>query len=184
MARYKIVDIDEENFELIPSPASRYFSCQECFYWIGKKDGRLDQKQQKRKWFLKKGSLYGSLGKLLFPDSKAKEAAAFTQFAPVQEMSTAKLLYFKERINLPKDGWCITCLTVQKPWRKQGVARSLVQSVLRDLKKRGVTTVDAYPSLKNVNLSQAPAGPVDLWLALGFKVLNPDSSTPIVRKKL
>jgi len=184
MARHKIVDIDEENFELIPQPAGRNFSCKECFYWIGKKDGRLDQKQQKRKWFLRKGALYGSLGKLLFVSARTKEPVAFCQFAPIQEMSTAKLIYFKEKLKFPKNGWCITCVTVRSPWRRKGIASSLVRSVLRDLKKRKVKTVDVYPAEKKVNLSKAPAGPVDLWLSLGFALLNEGSATPVARKKL
>jgi len=184
MARYKIVNVDKDNFELIPPPASRYFNCQECFYWIGKMDGRLNQRQQKKKWFLRKGAVYGSLGKLLYPHARAKEPIAFIQFAPIQEMSTAGLIYQQEKIRTPKKGWCITCLTVKKPWRRKGVAGNLIKSVLRDLKKRGVKIVDTYPALKKTNLSQAPVGPVEVWLPLGFKVLNEKSTTPVARKEL
>jgi len=184
MAKYKIVDIDKENFELIPRPASQCFNCQECFYWMGKMDGRLNQKQQKKNWFARKRATYGSLGKLLYPETKTKEPIAFIQFAPVQEMSTAKLIYLRERLRIPKKGWCITCLTVKKPWRGKGVATSLVKSVLKDLKKRGVERVDAYPMPKNTNLSQSPVGPVEVWLSLGFKVLNEGSAAPVVRKRL
>ena len=133
---------------------------------------------------MRKGAIYGSLGKLVYPSLKAKEPIAFTQFAPIQEMSTAELIYLRERIKTPKKGWCITCLTVKKPWRGKGVAASLVKSVLKDLKKRGVKTVDAYPALKKTNLGQAPVGPVEVWLSLGFKVLNEGSENPVVRKKL
>ena len=133
---------------------------------------------------MRKRAVYGSLGKLLYPHSRAKEPIAFIQFAPIQEMSTAELIYLRERVRTPKKGWCITCLTVKKPWRSKGVATSLVKSVLKDLKKRGVKIVDAYPALKNTNLGQAPVGPVEIWLSWGFKVLNEESTTPVVRKKL
>jgi len=176
----KIVDINEKNFEEIPRTADRRYNCQECFFWMGKKDGKLDLVKQKKKWFLRKADKYGSLGKLLLW-GKRQKAIGYIQLGPINEFETAKIFY-KDMAPIPRNGWCITCVTIDTNYRSKGLAKRLIRSVLRDLKRRGVRTVDTYPIKQLKSLNQVSCGPVALWKELGFeKVFKAATKKKIIR---
>ena len=181
MRKIKIVDVTDANFDSIPRPTIKRFNCKECFYWIGKKDGRLDQKVQKRKWLSRKSAGFGSLSKVLFVNGES-EPVGFIQFGPIKEFETAKLYYLRNGIL--RDGWCITCVTIRSNWRRQGLAQALVKSVLQDLKRRGIDQVDVYPQLRIKNVNESSVGSTQLWQKLGFKVVAEDSREVIMRKEL
>jgi len=163
----KIVDITAKNFKDIPRPANKRFNCQECFYWMGKKDGRTDLVKQKKNWFVRSAKRYdGSLGKLLLW-GKRENPVGFAQFGPISEFQTAQLIY-GERLRIPKGGWCIGCVAIQTNYRGKGLATRLVRNILRDLKRRGVKTVDAYPLKEADSWNQVPVGPVGLYKKCGF----------------
>lgn len=164
----KIVDIREKNFKDIPRPANNRFNCQECFYWMGKRDGRSDLVKQKKNWFVRKAKKDGgSLGKLLLW-GKRENPVGFAQFGPIAEFQTAQLFY-KNNLPIPKGGWCVTCVAIQSHYRGKGLATRLVRNILRDLKRRGVKTVDAYPLKKTSSWNQISVGPVGLWEKCGFE---------------
>lgn len=176
----KIVEVNSKNFNLIPRPADRRYNCQECFFWMGKKDGRLDLTKQKKKWFLRKGEKYGSLGKLLLW-GKRQKPIGYIQFGPIIEFETAKIFY-KDIAPIPRNGWCITCVAIDTNYRGRGLAKRLIRNVLRDLKRRGIKTVDAYPVKNPKSLNQIPCGPVALWKDLGFKeVFKVSTKKKIIR---
>lgn len=180
----KIIDITEKNFKDIPRPANKRFNCQECFYWMGKRDGRTDLVKQKKNWFIRKGRKYGgSLGKLLLWGKRAKPIG-FTQFGPIAEFQTTQLLY-KDRLPIPKGGWCITCVAIQTNYRGKGLATRLVRNILRDLKRRGVKTVDAYPLKTASSWNQVSVGPIALWEKCGFEKIAEmkNEKTVLMRKK-
>lgn len=167
----RIVGVTENNFEQIPRPVKRGFNCQECFFWMGKKDGKLDLINHKRKWFVGRIPFYGSLAKIVLW-GKRKKPIGYIQFGPIIEFQTAMMFYGK---NFPvlRGGWCITCLSIQKQYQKKGVAKRLIQNVLRDFKKRGVKSVDTY---------ELPR----FWQRFGFKKVYEDKKKKLVilRKKL
>ncbi|MBU3956946.1 GNAT family N-acetyltransferase [Patescibacteria group bacterium] len=186
----KIVDINTKNFDLIPRPADRRYNCQECFFWMGKWDGKLDLVKQKKKWFVKKAGKYGSLGKLLLW-GKRQKPVGYIQFGPISEFETVRIFY-QDMAPIPRNGWCITCVAVDTNYRGKGLAKRLIRNVLRDLKRRGVRTVDAYPVKKPKSLNQVPCGPTTLFKELSFesvfkvntnrKIIRDDNL--VVRKKL
>lgn len=178
----KIVDINKKNFEGIPRPADRRYNCQECFYWMGKKDGKLDLERQKRKWFLRKAERHGgSLGKLLLW-GKRQKPVGYIQFGPISEFETARIFY-QDTAPIPRNGWCITCIAIDTNYRGRDLAKRLIRNVLRDLKRRGVRTVDAYPVKEPKSLNQIPCGPVSLWKNLGFEsVFKAATKRKIIRR--
>lgn len=204
----KIVNVDEKNFDLVPRPANRRFNCKECFYWVGKQDGRLDLERQKKRWMVRTTEKYGPLMKLLLW-GKRQSPAGYAQFGPIAESQTAKMFYrmpvreneeFKSKkqaakkksistddFSMPKNGWFLGCFAIQSAYRRKGLAVRLGQNILRDLKKRGVKVVDAYP-LKKGSLNQNPSGPVALYEKLGFKAVfeaGPEHKRVVVmRRKL
>lgn len=166
--KVKIVEVTEDNFDLIPRPANRGFNCQECFYWVEKRDGRTNLTRQKKNWFAKRALKHdGSLGKLLFWGVK-EVPVGFAQFGPISEFKTTRLIY-EDRFPVPKGGWCISCVAVQTPYRSKGLATRLIRNILRDLKRRGVKSVDAYPARKVNSWNQVSHGPKELWEKCGFK---------------
>ncbi len=193
--KVKIVEITGKNFQDIPRPADKRFNCQECFYWMEKRDGRTDLTRQKENWFLKKGERYrGSLGKLVL-SGQSQAPAGYVQFGPISEFKTTRLIY-KENLATPKNGWCIACIAIQSNYRGKGLAVRLVRNVLKDLRRRGVKTVDTYPSSKSTSLNQVSVGPVSLWEKCGFEkvseimpvkgepALNSQEKIILMRKKL
>lgn len=167
LMQVKIVDINRGNFDSIPRPANQSFNCQECFFWVGKKDGRTDLVRQKRNWLYRRGQRYGSLAKLLLW-GKREKPVGFIQFGPIAEFKTAELLY-QNGASVPRRGWCVSCISIQSPYRGRGLATRMVRNVLRDMKGRGVKTVDAYPIKKVKSWNQVSVGPVALWAKCGFE---------------
>lgn len=163
----KIVDITKKNFADIPRPADRRYNCQECFFWMEKMDGKLDLVKQKKKWFVREGKKYGSLGKLLLW-GKRQKPIGYIQFGPITEFETVRIFY-QDKAPIPRNGWAITCVTINTNYRGKGLAKRLIRNVLRDLKRREVRTVDVYPVKKPKSLNQIPCGPVRLWKELSFE---------------
>lgn len=183
--KVKIVDITEKNFKDIPRPANNRFNCQECFYWIEKRDGRADLVKQKKNWFVKKAKKYGGcLGKLLFWGKRAKPIG-FTQFGPISEFETAKLFY-RDKLPVPfgDKAFCITCVAIASQYRRRGLATKLLRNVLRDLKARGVKSVDGYPVRHASSWNQISVGPLALYQDLEFEIVHDEGEQLIVRKKL
>ncbi|MFC1727653.1 GNAT family N-acetyltransferase [Patescibacteria group bacterium] len=165
--KVRIVGITEDNFDQIPRPANRSFNCQECFYWMEKRDGRRNLVKQKKNWFTKRvGKYNGPLGKLLYLDNQ-KTPSGFIQFGPISEFGTTRLIY-ENHLPMPRGGWCVSCVAIQSKYRGNGLATRLVRNVLRDIKNRGVKIVDAYPARKTHSWNQVSHGPVNLWERCGF----------------
>lgn len=178
--KVKIVEITKDNFSYIPRPANNSFNCQECFFWMGKKDGRTNLVKHKKNWFERGEKKYGGpLAKLILWGTR-ELPIGFVQFGPICEFGTTHLFYkaqdngvnrtFRENeLSLPKGGWCISCVAIQGPYRGKGIATRLIRNVLRDVKRRGVKSIDAYPCTKMKSLNQVSQGPRGLWEKCGFK---------------
>lgn len=148
---------------------------------MGKEDGKLDLVNQKKKWFLRKAGKYGSLGKILLW-GKRQKPIGYIQFGPITEFETV-MLFYRDVAPIPRNGWCITCVTINASYRGRGLAKRLVNNVLRDLKRRGVRTVDTYPVKKPKSLNQIPCGPVTFWEKLNFKLaFKAASEKKIIRR--
>lgn len=180
--KVQIKDIDKKTFTDIPRPANRSFDCQACCYWHEKRDGKQDLKKQKKNWFVWKKEKYGSLGKILYLNG---EAIGFTQFGPISEFETAKLLY-RDKLPLPSGdkAFCITCIAIASKYRGRGLATKLLRNVLTDLKKRGVKSVDGYPVRHASSWNQISVGPLALYQDLGFEIILDEGKRLIVRKRL
>lgn len=168
--KVKIVGITKKNFQNIPRPANHRFNCQECFYWMEKRDGRTNLTKQKKKWLARREKrCNGCLAKLLLLGAR-QVPAGFVQFGPISEFDTLRLLY-RDTLTVPKGGWCIVCVAIQSHYRGQGLATRLVRNVLRDLRRRGVRTIDAYPLEEINSWNQISQGPVQLWEKCGFETV-------------
>jgi GNAT superfamily N-acetyltransferase len=76
----------------------------------------------------------------------------------------------------------ISCFVVAPPYRGHGLARSLLQEVLRDAPARGATAIEGYPR----NAAEGPGanyhGPLSLYLEAGFEIVEEREAVKVVRK--
>lgn len=83
--------------------------------------------------------------------------------------------------------WSIVCLVVPSAYRKQGVARALLQGAADYARARGVRLLEAYPVDKGVDgAPEAPwFGSLAMFDALGFEeVARRKPARPVVRLEL
>jgi len=83
--------------------------------------------------------------------------------------------------------WSIVCLVVPSEFRKQGVARAMLQGAVAYARERGVRLVEAYPVDKGeAGAPDAPwFGTLAMFDELGFEeVARHKPARPIVRLKL
>jgi ribosomal protein S18 acetylase RimI-like enzyme len=80
--------------------------------------------------------------------------------------------------------WSIICFVVPSPYRRQGVARSLLDGAIAYAKKRGATLLEAYPVDKSSRSSDDAMwfGAKSMYDAAGFEeVARRKANRPIVR---
>jgi GNAT superfamily N-acetyltransferase len=88
----------------------------------------------------------------------------------------------------PKVG-AIVCFVVAPDQRRQGVATALLDASLDHLRKRGMTTAEAYPYIGEIEQPARWAqinyvGPVSMYLKAGFEIVAKDKNSAVVRRAL
>lgn len=137
---------------------------------MGKCDGKLNLKEEKKKWFKSNVKRHGPLAKV-FLLGRHEVPAGYIQFGPITEFSTASFFY-KEPTLPPRNGWCITCVSIGRAFRGRGIAVELIKSALDDLKNQRVKLVDVYPAKKTRNYNEEPAGTAKLWEKFNFEKID------------
>lgn len=86
------------------------------------------------------------------------------------------------------DAWAITCFAVPPARRRKGHARRLLADVLKDLARRGVARVEAYPKAEKDGARPEDGdvwtGPLALYLGAGFERVRETASIVVVSKRL
>jgi ribosomal protein S18 acetylase RimI-like enzyme len=87
----------------------------------------------------------------------------------------------------PKVG-AIVCFVVAPDQRRQGVATTLLEAALEHLKKRGMTAVEAYPVVGEIDPTRWSQinymGPLPMFVKAGFEIVEKDADRAIVRRTL
>jgi GNAT superfamily N-acetyltransferase len=87
----------------------------------------------------------------------------------------------------PKVG-AIVCFVVAPDQRRQGVATTLLEAALEHLRKRGMTAVEAYPVLGEIDPTRWSQinymGPLPMFVKAGFEIIEKDADRAIVRRTL
>ena len=84
----------------------------------------------------------------------------------------------KERIG------SIVCFVVAAPYRRRGIARSLLDSACNIFQKWGLSIAEAYPNTKAETDAENWGGPLSLYLSAGFTPFREFKNRMIVRKIL
>jgi len=83
--------------------------------------------------------------------------------------------------------WSIICFVVPSRYRRQGVAKGLLEGAIRYAKRRGVKLLEAYPLDKRGDVSDDSMwwGPMSIYRAAGFQeVARRKPTRPVVRLSL
>jgi ribosomal protein S18 acetylase RimI-like enzyme len=102
-------------------------------------------------------------------------AIAWCQFGTPEELPA---IYHKkevESVDYIMPDWRITCLFVDKKYRKLGVAKHALLGALEIIKKRGGGCVESYPQDTNGKTTSSSFlynGTVSLFSACGFKLIQ------------
>ncbi len=82
----------------------------------------------------------------------------------------------------------IICFVIAKEYRRQGIARKLLDSAIMGFKQQGLDFVEGYPVIDVVGDDKNYHGPLSLYQSAGFKEYDRDKrgsfKIVIVRKKL
>jgi GNAT superfamily N-acetyltransferase len=90
----------------------------------------------------------------------------------------------------PKDPnvGAIVCFVVAPDQRRQGIATALLEAALEHLKKRGMTAVEAYPYLGEIDPSRwvysMYVGPLSMYVKAGFEIVEKNDDNAVVRRTL
>jgi GNAT superfamily N-acetyltransferase len=80
----------------------------------------------------------------------------------------------------------VLCFVVARDWRRQGVARALLDAACAGLKAQGMTIAEGNPRGTASSDAENHFGPLDLYLSAGFAehALDETDGSTIVRKAL
>ena len=96
----------------------------------------------------------------------------------------------KSRSFAPVDSqpvWSVTCLFIDKQYRKQGIAVAMLKAACDYVRSQGGKIVEGYPSITQKKLPDpwVWTGVLPAFLSAGYReVKRPSASRAIVRKKL
>ena len=184
--------VDPESFDSIPTPALPGARCQTCDYWE-RLDGSREASESvgaadiKLSRLMAGARLAGSYGMLAWSVDGAGDrvAVGWAQFGPISRYPRAQGI--RERYpSLPDSPapWVVTCLQVVPGTAdREGVAVELLGAVCRELDRRGITAVEAYPE-GVANPWAVSTGPAAVYQDAGFNRAAGDEHFPAYRREL
>ena len=78
----------------------------------------------------------------------------------------------------------IVCFVIAAPYRRQGIARQLLDAACAGFRSQGLTVAEAYPPKRAASDARAFHGPLEMYLAAGFSPYREGERYVIVRKPL
>jgi GNAT superfamily N-acetyltransferase len=78
----------------------------------------------------------------------------------------------------------IACFVVSAPYRRQGLARRLLEAACDGFRADGLTIAEAYPPKDATSDARAFRGPLDMYLSAGFRAYHEGKQFIVVRKTL
>jgi GNAT superfamily N-acetyltransferase len=175
MAR-RLVNITLDNLDDLPG------RCRRCVFWELDPVSRTraeeagDTAFEKEAWVSATLLEWGSCGKLLYVDGLP---AGYLLFAPPAYVPRS--LAFPTSPVSPDAVLLVTAFLMEE-FRAAGLGRLLVQTLVKDLLRRGVRAVEAFG-----DASGEPGGcvvPADYLLSVGFKTVRPHPRYPRLRLEL
>jgi GNAT superfamily N-acetyltransferase len=174
----RTVNITLDNLDDLPS------RCRRCVFWELDPVGHDraveagDTAFEKESWVSATLLEWGSCGKIAYVDSVP---AGYVMFAP--PMYVPRSVAFPTS---PVSGDAVLLMTGQvlPEFAGGGLGRMLLQSVAKDLTRRGVKAIEAFGDLNHNPDAPACILPADHLKAVGFKTVRPHHRFPRLRLEL
>jgi GNAT superfamily N-acetyltransferase len=168
----KIENVDEENFQDIPS------QCKCCLYWqtngeFGPEMLKPEMEQKKREWFSKVSKEFGNSLKIVYFNDMP---VGFMQFALARFFPRVK----EYEAGPPSDDAAfIACLYIaSKEMRGKGFGTMMLKDLVAELKKRGFKAIETFARKSSVD---NPSGPLKLYMKHNFKMKSEKDDFPLLR---
>jgi ribosomal protein S18 acetylase RimI-like enzyme len=78
----------------------------------------------------------------------------------------------------------VVCFVIDKAHRRQGVASSLLDAAVKGFREQGMQAVEAYTRMDPPSITTNYHGPLSMYLAAGFEIVEERDGVARVRKKL
>ena len=184
--------VDPESFADIPAPAQAGARCQTCDYWE-RLEGSRNRKDTERASTSKLSALMagerlaGAYGMLAWESGEDGDrlAVGWCQFGPLSTYPRAQVIRdrYPELPDSPAP-WVVTCLqVVESTPDRDEAADALLDAVCRELDRRGIIAVEAYP--EGVADAWLPSpGPASVYERGGFVRVAGEDRFPVMRREL
>ena len=154
--------------------------CRACVFWEldpvskARAEASGDPAFDKEAWVSSTLLAWGSCGTVVYVDGMP---AGYALYAPPS--------YIPRSMAFPTapvsgDAALLATLRVDPAFREGGLARMLIQGVVRDLARRGVKAVEAFGDAKPTPGTMCVV-PADFLLSVGFKTVRPHHRWPRLR---
>ena len=84
----------------------------------------------------------------------------------------------------PEDVGSVYCFVIAPPYRRQGLARRLLDTACEGFRGQGLKIAEGYPPREARSAAGAYHGPLEMYLAAGFQRYREAPRQIIVRKPL
>ncbi|MBI3997660.1 MAG: GNAT family N-acetyltransferase [Armatimonadetes bacterium] len=92
--------------------------------------------------------------------------------------------YEEFRTEDPERVGAIVCFVIAAPYRRQGVARRLLDAACEGFRREGLAVAEAYPLKEGASDARAYHGPLAMYLAAGFNPYREGKRFVVVRKSM
>jgi predicted N-acetyltransferase YhbS len=173
----RVVGVTLDNLEHLPK------QCRKCVYWELAPHQREEAERfgqtdfEKEVWLSSVLLDWGSCGRLIYVGSVP---AGYALYAPPGVVPRAVTFPTSP---VSADAVLLTALRVLPDFEGGGLGRVLVQSVAKDLTKRGVKAVEAFGNARPDERSRCVI-PADFLRSVGFKTVRPHPLWPRLRLEL
>lgn len=181
----RVVNLTLDTLEDLPR------RCRNCVYWeldpvaAERACSVGDPGLEKEAWISQTLLEWGSCGKIAYVD---ESPAGFVLYAPPMYSPRSNAFPTSP---ISADAVHLMTAHVVAPFAGGGLGRMLIQSVARDLTKRGVRAIEAFGDARHgesdeldVSGSGGCLAPADYFLAVGFKTVRPHPRYPRLRMEL
>jgi len=173
----RLANITLDNLDDLPR------RCRRCVFWeldpvSGARAAEVgDPELEKEAWVSAVLLEWGSCGKIVYVEGVP---AGFAIFAPPHAVPRSVAFPTSP---VSADAVLLTTAHVLPEFTGAGLARMLIQGVVKDLSRRGIRAVEAFGDTQWSGLGHCLL-PVDHLLAVGFKTVRPHPRFPRLRLEL
>jgi GNAT superfamily N-acetyltransferase len=157
-------------------------TCRACVFWEvahaprGPRQNPKLGREAKEAWWQATQLEWGVPGRAVYVDD---QPVGYATFAPSQHFPRAR------RFGRPSDdALLLATLWIDPSYRGQGLATMLLQSMMREVHRRGARALEAYGARSALDLARPCMIPEGFLLSRGFQVLYERDSRPLLRLDL